>query len=124
MCVPNLICFLFEIKDCSEVEDTVCWKDSSSRKIRYHSIREIFCSKRNAFITSFGEILLINSSERKIHLYLLSEIQEFLYIWNIFASIGNSPNLLNPILERVENALTQHKNDKGQTYYQSKVDFL
>ncbi|CAG2106204.1 unnamed protein product [Medioppia subpectinata] len=43
---------------------------------------------------------------------LLLPALEFLYIWNIFAAIGNSPKLLTPILERIDKALDEHKDDK------------
>lgn len=48
-------------------------------------------------------------------IHLLFNFKEFLYIWNIFATIGNSPKILNPILERVEKALTKHKDDKSES---------
>src|SRR5699024_858950 len=37
--------------------------------------------------------------------------QEFMYIWNIFAVIGQSPHLLNPILERIETHLEIEQNN-------------
>lgn len=38
-------------------------------------------------------------------------LQEFLYIWNIFAVMRNQPHLLNPILDRVEDKLKVHQSD-------------
>lgn len=36
-----------------------------------------------------------------------------MYIWNIFAVVGQSPHLLNPILERIEAHLKMEENNLG-----------
>ena len=41
--------------------------------------------------------------------HLLIPAIEFMYIWNIFAVIGQAPNLLTPLLERIEKCLIEQK---------------
>jgi len=41
--------------------------------------------------------------------HLLIPAIEFMYIWNIFAVIGQAPNLLNPLLDRIEKCLVEQK---------------
>ena len=37
-----------------------------------------------------------------------------MYIWNIFAVIGQSPHLLNPILERIDSHLRVEEENLGE----------
>lgn len=39
-----------------------------------------------------------------------------MYIWNIFAVIGQSPHLLNPILERIDRHLRVEEENLGEFY--------
>lgn len=39
-----------------------------------------------------------------------------MYIWNIFAVIGRSPHLLNPIMERIEDNLQQEQAHLGEFF--------
>ncbi|OTF75722.1 hypothetical protein BLA29_001675 [Euroglyphus maynei] len=57
-----------------------------------------------AIVSVIHYILLTNHN----HTITITQ-QEYMYIWNIFAVIGQSPHLLNPIMERVEKYREMHQ---------------